>query len=148
VLQSDRAFELYLAALVKNGLESSVNAAVRRRDGILASVTAATTGPSPSASSPEVSSVSTSEPAAVSQKSTSPPPIPTRSEMIAQKVLAGGTLGTSASIGSRRLDNAQFAAALASGAGISGNPIHVTVAECKCNFYEWEVGLLIVSLVF
>jgi ATP-dependent metalloprotease len=131
VLQSDHAFELYVSALVKNGLESSVNAAVRRREGILASVATTADAHSSTISSPQTSTTLAPEPATTPQASPSAIPTLSRSESIAQKILTGGPIGSSASVASGRLDTSQFASALASGAGVSGNPIHVTVAERK-----------------
>lgn len=128
VLLSDRAFELYLSALVGNGLKSSVDGAVRRRESILASL-AATADPLSTAPSSQGYPASASESATVPQTPHSPA-MASHSEMIAQRVLTSGALGPSHSIGSGRLGT-QFATALTSGAGISGNPIHVTIAESK-----------------
>lgn len=126
-MHSDKAFELYLTALVKNGLESSVNAAVRRRDGILASVAAIATPSAPAESTP---ATETPLPATeTSAPASQPTPVASRSESIAHKILAGGAPNTPT--GPVKVDSAQFAAALAGGAGVSGNPIHVTLAECE-----------------
>ena len=60
-----------------------------------------------------------------------PPPSsfsPTRSESVAQKVLSSGGSFTS-SLGNGFQKSDQFAAAMAAGAGVSGNPIYVTLAE-------------------
>jgi hypothetical protein len=59
-----------------------------------------------------------------------PPPTfsPTRSESVAQKVLSsGGSFGSSFGSGLPKSD--QLTAAVAGGAGGSGNPIYVTLAE-------------------
>ena len=53
---------------------------------------------------------------------------PTRSESIAQKVLSGGG-SFSSSLGNGLGKSDQLAAAIVSGAGGSGNPIYVTLAE-------------------
>lgn len=134
VLQSDKAFELYLSALAKNGLEPSINAAVRRRDGILAAGAVAATpssDPTPQASSLESTpSTENHTPVTETPAPASPTPsTPSRSELVAQKILSGGALNSTT--GPVKLDSAQLAAAVAGGAGVSGNPIHVTLAECE-----------------
>ena len=60
-----------------------------------------------------------------------PPPSsfsPTRSESVAQKVLSGGG-SFSSSLGNGLPKSEQLSAAVAGGAGGSGNPIYVTLAE-------------------
>lgn len=59
-----------------------------------------------------------------------PPPSfsPTRSESVAQKVLSGGG-SFSSSLGSGFPKSDQLTAGIAGGAGGSGNPIYVTLAE-------------------
>lgn len=58
----------------------------------------------------------------------SPPFSPTRSESIAQKVLSSGG-SFSSSLGNGFNSSGQLTAAVAGGAGGSGNPIYVTLAE-------------------
>lgn len=131
VLQSDRAFELYLSALVKNGLEASVNAAVRRRDAILASSATPVTTPPDTPLQAKVPSITPNSEPSIKPGEVWPPASsfsPTRSETIAQKVLSGGgSFSGSLANGFNKPD--QLAAAVVSGAGGSGNPIYVTLAE-------------------
>jgi ATP-dependent metalloprotease len=118
LLRSDVAFQLYLTALVNTGLSDSVNAAVRRRESLLASTpaldvsksagdTAATT------SDPSISALPTS-----------------RSQDIAQAVLSGKAIHPSVNSAGMTPELAQLAAAFASGAGNRANPIYVAVNSC------------------
>lgn len=146
LLRSDTTFKLYLSALMRNGLESSINAAVRRRDSLLASMSAAasaashatessaTPSDSATAASPETSAtgsgatspVNTSSPSAVSSASS----IPTSSQDIAQSVLASaGTAASQAPAGPLSPDMSKLATALSGGAGVANNPLVVTLAE-------------------
>jgi len=138
VIQSDRAFELYLSALVKNGLESSVDPGVRKRDSILSASTVVSAPPSdPLPQKPPA----TSEPIT----GTIPPPTPqSRSEAVAKKVLTGALLGGSSS-GPTKVDSSQLASALSGGAGVSGNPIHVTLAESKGSWVYKSLRFLVIT---
>jgi ATP-dependent metalloprotease len=78
--------------------------------------------------SSQTSSTTPSEPIAETPASPAPPP-QSRSELIAQKILSGAGLDRS-STGSAKVDPS-LATALSGGAGVSGNPIHVTLAECE-----------------
>ncbi|KAH7930770.1 ATP-dependent metallopeptidase Hfl [Leucogyrophana mollusca] len=144
LLHSDAAFQLYLTSLLKSGLESSVNAAVRRRESLLA----ASSGPVPPCPSPEPvellsTSPSPSTPDAISSRPsthasapTSPVGATSRSQEIAHEVLSGRATVTPASVslagpGASSPDMAKLAAALSGGSGVSGNPIHVTISEPK-----------------
>ncbi|KAF9653112.1 ATP-dependent metallopeptidase Hfl [Thelephora ganbajun] len=133
VLRSDRAFELYLSALVKNGLEASVNAAVRRRDTILASSATPATPSADALLQAAVLPVTSTPDLGIKPEDTRPPPsslYPTRSESVARKVLSGGG-SFSGSVGNGLPKSDQLAAAITGGAGGSGNPIYVTLAEPK-----------------
>jgi len=135
LLQSDKAFQIYLTSLLKTGLESSVNPAVRRRDSLLASSTAESnhlvspqTIEPPSSSSRSDGLSSSSQPLATSG--------PSRSQKVAQAVLSGQLAGSQVSPlslnpsgGIHTADMAKLVTALNSGAGISGNPLHVAISE-------------------
>ncbi|KAI9064398.1 ATP-dependent metallopeptidase Hfl [Trametes sanguinea] len=139
LIKSDAAFKLYLVALRELGLESSINAAVRRRDALLASTSASaaaipdtasqvqqSTSTSPdaaaTASATQSSSTATSETA-----SSESPGAPSPSQKAAQDVLAGNV-----SVGhSVNTDFDALRSALGRGAGVPGNPIVVTLAEPK-----------------
>lgn len=101
-----------------------MNPAVRRRESLLATTTAAST--------PAASEVS-SETQSTTQPQTSPDsaiPSPTRSQEIAQSVLSGsGTTTALPNSANASPDMTTLAAALGSGAGNQGNPIYVTVAD-------------------
>lgn len=112
--------------MVKNGLESSIDPAVRRRDSLIATATVA---PTPSSDPLPQTSSATSEPVAETPAPTPSTP-QTRSETVAQKVLSGASFGSSSS-SSTKAEPSQFAAAVSGGAGVSGNPIYVTLAECE-----------------
>jgi ATP-dependent metalloprotease len=120
LLRSDRAFQLYLTSLLKNGLESSINSAVRRRESLLASSAA---GQPPSSE--------TNDRMVVEDVPSS------KSQQIAQAVLASGLITnasdshspSSPSAGIPGMDINKLAAALRSGAGVSGNPLHVSISE-------------------
>lgn len=120
LLKSDPAFQLYLTALMKNGLESSVNSAVRRRDSLLALSTPASQIPSTSSES-----TSTAEATASGLSTTSTQQPSTSSQRIAQALLSGNPPNPS----SLNTDIAKLAAALNTGVGIPGNPIAVTITE-------------------
>jgi len=111
-----------------------VNAAVRRRDTILASsATQPSVTPSPDTplQAPVLPLTPTPDPSMKPEDARPPPPSsfsPTRSESVAQKVLsAGGSF--SSSLGNGHPKSEQLVAAVAGGAGGSGNPIYVTLAE-------------------
>lgn len=128
---------------MNNGMESSINAAVRRRDTLLASAPAlastipdsvsqpadtasvdvAATSETTAASSP--SSLSSSGPSTATATATGAGT--TSSQSIAQSVLS--TSGQTA--GPLNSDMSKLAAALSSGAGVPNNPIVVTLAERK-----------------
>lgn len=124
MLRSDVVFQLYLTALLKTGLESSINSAVSRRESLLT-----TSGAPPGI-------IASSEPASSITESSSSLPhgdskaALSRSQQIAQAVLSGQSpvsSGHSAVIHST--DMSKLAVALGSGAGISGNPLHVAITE-------------------
>ena len=110
-----------------------MNAAVRRRDTVLvSSATQSSVTPSPDA--PLQAPIFPVTPALdpnIGPEDARPPPSsfsPTRSESVAQKVLSGGGLFSSY-LGNGRPKSDQLVAAVAGGAGGSGNPIYVTLAE-------------------
>ena len=122
LLRSDRAFQLYLTSLLKTGLESSINSAVRRRESLLASSAAG----QPPSSETHDGNVSEDVPSSKSQQ-------------IAQAVLASSNVMNASeshhtsnpSAGIPGMDINKLAAALRSGAGVSGNPLHVSISERK-----------------
>src|SRR5882762_10369971 len=118
LLRSDVAFQLYLAALVNTGLSDSVNAAVRRRESLLASTPA-----------PDVSKSAGDTAATTSDPSISALPA-SRSQDIAQAVLSGKAIHSSVN-SAMTPELAQLAAAFASGAGNRANPIYVAVNSCQ-----------------
>ncbi len=134
LLRSDSVFKLYLTALRDLGLESSIPAAVRRRDALLTAPaliattdTAALTGtvasgleahaPSSEASSTTTSETSTGIPS-------TPTSAPSPSQQAAQEVLSKATV-----VRSVNTDFDALGAALGRGAGVPGNPIVVTLNE-------------------
>ncbi|KAI0362056.1 ATP-dependent metallopeptidase Hfl [Trametes cingulata] len=137
LIRSDTAFKLYLIALRDLGLDASINAAVRRRDALLAaSSTAAASGLSQHAQ--EAGSVASDSSAAASATqssstatSDSAPPTsslpPTSSQKAAQEVLSGAAV----SARSIHTDFDALRNALGRGTGVPGNPIVVTLAEPK-----------------
>ncbi|KII88517.1 hypothetical protein PLICRDRAFT_161699 [Plicaturopsis crispa FD-325 SS-3] len=138
LLHSDQAFQLYLTALTKTGLESSVEAATRRRDSLLASAPVASSIPaqSDSSSTPSSGSAATSPP----HVSTSLPR--SRSQEIANAVLSGQADKSSAP---QSADMAKLAAALGSGSGVSENPIHVTISERKGSWVPGVVRFVVIA---
>ena len=128
--------------MVKNGLEASVNAAVRRRDAILISsgtqpsVTPSPDTPLQAAALPVTPTLGSSAKPEDAQPPPQPSFSPTRSESIAQKVLSGGG-SFSSSLGGGFSKPDRLATAIAGGAGGSGNPIFVTLAEreLSCLFH-------------
>ncbi|EIW85192.1 ATP-dependent metallopeptidase Hfl [Coniophora puteana RWD-64-598 SS2] len=160
LLKSDKAFELYLTSLIQNGMQSSVDPAVRRRESLLAAqVGAATTDPAPATSASALDSVapatpSESAPASSPASSTAysasaplpPPSSPSESpaaatsasQAIAQRVLSNNASASASpaaqaagASSSANPDMAKLAASLGAGSGVSGNPIHVTLSEPK-----------------
>ncbi|OSD01552.1 ATP-dependent metallopeptidase Hfl [Trametes coccinea BRFM310] len=137
LIKSDSAFKLYLVALRELGLESSINAAVRRRDALLASSSASATAlpdaapqvqqtpsTSPDVAATATQSTSTASSESASSESSAPA---SSSQKAAQEVLAGNvTVGRSVNT-----DFDALRSALGRGAGVPGNPIVVTLAEPK-----------------
>ncbi|KAF8559573.1 ATP-dependent metallopeptidase Hfl [Imleria badia] len=113
LLRSDPAFEIYLDALASSGREPSIDLAVRKRQSILDSL-------------PPLSNTTPSSP---------PDPTPqSRSAKIAAELLARRANAPSETTQDPSPPNpaiAHLAAALGKGAGVSGNPIHVTLSEPK-----------------
>ncbi|CDO68314.1 hypothetical protein BN946_scf184799.g41 [Trametes cinnabarina] len=139
LIRSDAAFKLYLVALRELGLESSISAAVRRRDAILAGTTAtaasgsattsqvqqsSSTSPdaAPTATSAQSSSTTTSESVLSESASASSPSQQAAQEVLSGKVTVGRSVNT---------DFDALRSALGRGAGVPGNPIVVTLAEPK-----------------
>jgi len=110
-----------------------VNTAVRRRDTILASSAtqlSATPSPDTSLRSPVLPVTPAPDPSMKPEDARPPPPSsfsPTRSESVAQKVLSGGG-SFSRSFGDGLPKSEPL---VPGGAGGSGNPIYVTLAERK-----------------
>lgn len=115
-------------------MQSSINAAVRRRDSVLASAaTSASIATEIPATEPASSNVanatpdsaSASEPSVTASPSTSQ----TVSQSIAQSVIAASATTQPQHTGPLNSDMSKLAAALGAGAGNSNNPIVVTLAE-------------------
>ncbi|KAH9901349.1 ATP-dependent metallopeptidase Hfl [Cubamyces lactineus] len=142
-IRSDSAFKFYLAALHGLGQDSSISAAVRRRDSLLA---ASSTAASASNAAPQVIDQATQEAASaapnnsatasatqVSASATSDSAPSTSSQSLtpsqqaAQEVLAGQAPVAR----STHTDIDALRNALGRGVGIPGNPIVVTLAEPK-----------------
>ena len=112
-----------------------MNTAVRRRDAILASSAtqpSATISPDTPLHAPVLPVTPAPDPSMKPEGAQPPPPSsfsPTRSESVAQRVLSGG--GSFSSSLGNGLPKSEQLAAVAGGAGGSGNPIYVTLAERK-----------------
>ncbi|KAF8844968.1 ATP-dependent metallopeptidase Hfl [Paxillus ammoniavirescens] len=158
---SDEAFGIYLDALINSGLQSSVDLAVRRRESLLAALpadaatpatemaAASTTLPSSDTTRANVSSVATDS-VASSPNSLETSAPQSRSQKVAADVLARRTDPTVAgadasSIPSSNPGAANLAAALGKGAGVSGNPIHVTISEPKGSLVLRLVRFLVLT---
>ena len=131
LIRSDIAFQLYLNALLKNGLASSVDAAVRRRDSILAATASASASSQSDAVSPDATSQATTFTATATATESSvqiSQVAPTSSQKLAQAVLAGQGAASSLSA-SQNTDMAKLQAALGGGLGGPASPIVVTLAE-------------------
>ncbi|KIJ17405.1 hypothetical protein PAXINDRAFT_168077 [Paxillus involutus ATCC 200175] len=161
LLQSDEAFGIYLEALINSGLQSSVDLAVRRRESLLAALPADAATPAT-----EMAAASTSLPSSdtthanvsnvaidsvVSSPNSFEPSAPqSRSQKVAAQLLARRTdptlAGTDASsIPSSNPGMANLAAVLGKGAGVSGNPIHVTISEPKGSLVLRLVRFLVLT---
>lgn len=130
MLRSDDAFKLYLDALIKTDLAGSVDASVRRRDSLLAA------HPLPAGSGfSETSSpaTSTTSPVAVSSDSPASPPSQSQSasQQIAQSVITAASTSGSGAFSASAGGTQSFT--LPTGAGASGNPIHVTLSQRECH---------------
>ncbi|KAH9951246.1 ATP-dependent metallopeptidase Hfl [Amylocystis lapponica] len=153
LIRSDTAFQLYLTALINSGLSSSINAAVRRRDTLLALPVAA----APAAATPATSSETAPAPADASTPSPSseapspsqsaqPATAPTSSQLLAQAVLSGrAATPTSDSSAVLNTDMAKLAAALKGGLGAPGTPIAVTISEPKGAWVPRLVRFLVLT---
>lgn len=127
LLHSDEAFELYLSALVKADLSTSVNPAVQRREQLVRAHSLPAP-PSSEQSAGQNSSASVADSVPLS-----------RSQEIAQKVLANVSAGPAFNIppgpliGSAKQTLAPISMSALAGAGAGGggpsNPIYVTIAE-------------------
>ncbi|KAI0928719.1 ATP-dependent zinc metalloprotease FTSH 5, mitochondrial, variant 2 [Taiwanofungus camphoratus] len=132
LIRSDIAFQLYLTALLQNGLGSSIDAAVRRRDSLLAA-SSSSLASSRDASTVDATNSSRTVSSSSSSSNTQASPVPTSSQHLAQAVLSGQAPTSTGIAGSRPLnmDMAKLATALGGGMGIPGNPIVVTISEPK-----------------
>lgn len=125
LLHSDEAFELYLSALVKADLSTSVNPAVQRREQLVRA------HPLPAPPSSEQSAGQNSSASVADSVPLS------RSQEIAQKVLANVSAGpafnipTGPLVGSAKQTSTPMSMSALAGAGGGGpsNPIYVTIAE-------------------
>ncbi|KIL00403.1 hypothetical protein PAXRUDRAFT_821687 [Paxillus rubicundulus Ve08.2h10] len=161
LLQSDEAFEIYLDALINSGLQSSIDLAVRRRESLLAALpagaasptsevaVASTSLPSSDTTRANVSNVATDS--IVSSPNLPEPPVPqSSSQKVAADLLSRRTDPTLAradapSITGSNPGMANLAAALGKGAGVSGNPIHVTISEPKGSLVLRLVRFLVLT---
>ncbi|KAH0830563.1 ATP-dependent metallopeptidase Hfl [Lanmaoa asiatica] len=125
LLHSDAAFEIYLDALASVGREPSIDLAVRKRQSLLDSLPASATSP-PLASSPDTNDLKLPDPAP-----SEPSSFQSRSEKVAAELLARRANPTTQDPSPSNPTIADLAAALSKGAGVSGNPIHVTLSEPK-----------------
>ncbi|GJE95145.1 ATP-dependent peptidase [Phanerochaete sordida] len=160
LLKSDAAFRLYLTALMKNGMESSINAAVRHRDSLLAiqsapsteaeTVETAAAASDASATPAAAESTATSADAsATATSSTASSTVASSSQAIAESVLARAATGTApSSTGPLSADMSKLATALTAGQGGPNNPIVVTLAEPKGSWIPRLVRFLVYSAVF
>ncbi|KAI0062390.1 ATP-dependent peptidase [Artomyces pyxidatus] len=139
LLHSDKAFEYYLQALSLTNAEASIAPAVRRRESLLAAhpFVLAPVSDLPT-SDPQTASESSSHTAAADASASVPLQPTSRSQEIAQSVLAGNAveLGAASPAGVAAgqplsADMAKLATALGAGFGVSTNPIHVLVNEPK-----------------
>ncbi|KZT68122.1 ATP-dependent metallopeptidase Hfl [Daedalea quercina L-15889] len=143
LLRSDIAFQLYLNALLKSGLASSVDAAVRRRDSILAATATSSTPASLGAAS-EATSADAPSTTEYSSSASSSQVAPTPSQKLAQAVLAGQGAASSATA-PQNTDIAKLQAALSGGLGGPTSPIVVTLAEQKGSWIPRLVRFLVMS---
>lgn len=113
---------------MKNGLEASINSAVRRRDSLLAAHAAVPpSNPESVATDAASTTVPTAEASAQQATTSSSTGTVTASQTIAQSVLAQSSPASPASPLSA--DMSKLATALTAGAGVPGNPIVVTLSE-------------------
>ncbi|KAI0727233.1 ATP-dependent metallopeptidase Hfl [Fomitopsis betulina] len=149
LIRSDIAFQLYLNALLKSGLASSVDAAVRRRDSILAATASSTsaTTQSHAASSDAASQAPPVDATTVTQSSAQiSQAAPSPSQKLAQAVLAGQGAASSTTA-SQNADMAKLQAALSGGMGGPGSPIVVSLAEQKGSWVPRLVRFLVLSII-
>lgn len=108
-----------------------MNTAARRRDAILATSEAPVTTPLDTPLQGNGLQVTPGPDPSIGPEGTRQPPssfTPTQSESIAQKVLSGGSsFSSSFGSGPNKADN--LVTGIPGGAGGSGNPIYVTLAE-------------------
>lgn len=149
LLHSQEAFKIYLSCLVQTNQQTAINAAVRRRDSLLAAHPLTTSGSAVNANavtevSGEAATVPAPEPAVPSSTESTPsaePSAPAPSEApkqavspsqeIAQSVLSGQP---AASVASGAVNASQFAKLKGSFSGPEGsteNPIQVSIVERK-----------------
>ena len=140
LLRSDTAFKFYLTALRDLGLDSSISAAVRRRESLLAA-----SAPAAASVAPQATIQASNDPFTADVPPPAPQPVPSfssnptvaavastsssvsASQQAAQEVLAGKPTVTR----SVNTDFDALGAALSRGAGVPGNPIVVTLSERK-----------------
>ncbi|KAF9246524.1 ATP-dependent metallopeptidase Hfl [Melanogaster broomeanus] len=155
LLQSDEAFGIYLEARINSGLESTVDVAVRRRESLLAAATTSAGEAGTASTSPSDTTHVSASNVATDSVTSSPSPEPlaphSRSQKIAADLLARRADLTSASADVSSIPNnpgmANLAAALSKGAGVSGNPIHVTVNEPRGSLVIRLVRVLVLAAI-
>ncbi|KZT11352.1 ATP-dependent metallopeptidase Hfl [Laetiporus sulphureus 93-53] len=140
-IRSDIAFQLYLTALLKNGLGSSVDAAVRRRDSLLAAAGAAS--PATSSASSGTSSLAAETPNSAFEPSSAPSSSTPTAESAAPTPTS--RLAPATRHAPLNMDVAKLAAALTSGMGVPGNPIAVTISEPKGSWIPRLVRFLVLT---
>lgn len=140
-MQSDQAFQLYLTALIKSNGADSIDHAVKRREqvlGLLTTSLGSTSNGSHTQASPSIVSDASSAQPSTNNPTNLPQESLSRSQQVAQAVLATKLLSSSSySNPGTLLGDKLFAAqnSQSSALGVPGggkeNPIFVTVSERK-----------------
>ncbi|KAK7054912.1 i-AAA protease yme1 [Paramarasmius palmivorus] len=146
LLESPQAFQIYLASLVNTGQQTSVSAAVRRRDSLLASLeqSKASTETATEPATPDTvveSKTSEEQPTSSSDKASPQKPVLTSSQEIAQSVLSGQAASSS------RPNPSSNPFLNASSTSSDGGPIQVTIVERKGAWIPRLVRFIALTLV-
>ncbi|KAL0581752.1 i-AAA protease yme1 [Marasmius crinis-equi] len=147
LLQSAEAFQVYLASLVNTGQQASVSAAVRRRDSLLASLGKSDSTPEETDTSSPASETDSEKLSETNetQKQVQQPAI-TRSQEIAQAVLAGKFAGRAQANNSSTLAN-PFSKLGSSSESDEQRPIPVAIVERKNAWVPKLIRFLALLLV-